>query len=212
MNRESREVRPTTSGHLGRRTAAQVVAETGRCDRSTEEPMRTSVPKVLLIGENAQGSSYLAKRLQGRGFECSFATSYQEASSLLRAQCFGLVLSPMRLRDGSFFPLIDLFHGSGITIFYYFVVEDGCLWLPALRRGQKCFGSCALRPSEFVAALDEAMEEICFLASTATNDHQSATPPFSRSVSMRLSSRGELPPAAPKRGKGPELLECKVVG
>ena len=92
--------------------------------------MGTRMPKALLIGENAQGSSYLAKRLQERGLECSFATSYQEASSLLRVQGFGLVLSPMRLRDGSLFPLIGLLRGSRITMFYYYAVEDASLQMP----------------------------------------------------------------------------------
>src|ERR1019366_8592370 len=105
--------------------------------------MESRRPKALLIGENPQGSSYLAKRLQERGCECEFAGSYQEACWLLRAQDFDLVLSPMRLRGGSLFPLIDLLDGSGITLFYSHAVEDGWWWLPALRHGQKCFGSSA---------------------------------------------------------------------
>jgi CheY-like chemotaxis protein len=47
-------------------------------------------PNVLLVGENPQGSSYLAKRLRGRGCECEFAVSYQEDCSLLRAKDFDL--------------------------------------------------------------------------------------------------------------------------
>lgn len=104
-------------------------------------------PKALVIGENPQGSSHLAKRLQERGCECEFAVSYQEARSLLGAQNFDLAVSPMRLRDVSLFPLIFLLDRSNITLFYFHAVEDGCWWLPALRHGQKCFGSCALRPA-----------------------------------------------------------------
>ncbi|HVB55360.1 MAG TPA: hypothetical protein VNE63_02875 [Candidatus Acidoferrales bacterium] len=55
----------------------------------------------------------------------------------------------------SAFSLIFLLDRSNITLFYFHAVEDGCWWLPALRHGQKCFGSSALRPSEFVAALDD---------------------------------------------------------
>ena len=66
--------------------------------------MESGRPKALLIGENPQGSSYLAKRLQERGCECEFAFSYQEACWLFRTQDFDLVLSPMRLRGGSLFP------------------------------------------------------------------------------------------------------------
>ena len=146
------------------------------------EPKR---PKALLIGETPQGSSYLAKRLQERGCECEFAVTYQEACSLLKAQDFDLVLSPMRLRDGSLFSLIALLDGSGITLFYSHAVEDGCWWLPALRQGQNCFGSSALRPSEFVAALDEAIEEICFRAAMERQSPQSVAPPRPAHCSRR---------------------------
>ena len=166
-------------------------------------------PRALLIGENPQGSLYLTKRLQESGCDCAFAITCREACSLLVAQRFDLVLSPMRLRDGSLYPLIGLLDGSSSTLFYYHPVEDGCLWLPALRRGQKCFGSSALRPSEFVATLDEATKEI---RAMERKSEQSVTPELSRSVAMLLSSRGELPSAAPKRGKGSELLDCEVAG
>ena len=168
--------------------------------------------KALLIGENPQGSPYLAKRLEERGCECEFALSYQEACWLLRAQDFDLVLSPMRLRGGSLFPLIGLLDGSGITLFYSHAVEDGCWWLPALRHGQNCFGSSALRPSEFVAALDEAIEGICFRAATERKSERSVAPRLPGSLARLPSSPGESPPAKPKRTRGSELLRRTAAG
>jgi len=132
--------------------------------------------KVLLIGENPQGSSYLAKRLRKRGCDCEFAVTYQDACSLVKAQAFNLVLSPMKLHNDTLFPLIALLEGSRITLFYSHAVEDGCWWLPALRHGQHCFGSSALRPSEFVVALDEAIEEIYFRAALERQSPQSVAP------------------------------------
>jgi CheY-like chemotaxis protein len=170
--------------------------------------MEPNRPKALLIGESPQGSQYLTKRLQENGCECAFAVTCREACSLLRAQDFDLVLSPMRLSDGSLYPLIGLLDGSGITLFYYHPVEDGCLWLPALRRGQKCFGSSALRPSEFVAALDETTREI---RAMQRKTEQCVAHELSRSVARRVSSRGELPPSVHNRGQGQELLECNAV-
>jgi hypothetical protein len=117
-------------------------------------------PRVLLIGETINDSSYLAKRLEERGCHCSFAKSYQESASLLRQGGFDVVLSPARLRDCGGAPLIDQLNGSGATLFYYHAVERGCWWLPALRRGRECFGSPALRPSEFVTVLDELIKEL----------------------------------------------------
>ena len=122
--------------------------------------MRNRIPEALLIGENPQGSSYFVTRLQGHGCECSFATSYQEACSSLQSHGFGLVLSPTKLRGITVFPLIELLEGSTVTLFYSHAVEQSCWWLPALRHGEKCFGSSALRPSEFVSVLDEVIAEI----------------------------------------------------
>src|SRR5580658_4881151 len=122
--------------------------------------MKASEPRALLIGENSQGSSHLVKLLEGHGCQCSFATSYQEACSLLGTRHFDLVLSPIRLRECSVFPLVDFLAGSDVTMFYFQLVEDGCWWLPALRSGQKCFGSHALRPSEFVVSLSEIVAEL----------------------------------------------------
>ena len=125
-----------------------------------EEHMKAREPRALLIGENSQGSSHLVKLLEGQGCDCSFATSYQDACSLLGTQPFDLVLSPIRLRDCSIFPLASLLEGSAVTLFYFQLVEDGCWWLPALRSGRKCFGSHALRPSEFVLSLNEIIAEM----------------------------------------------------
>jgi CheY-like chemotaxis protein len=169
-------------------------------------------PKALLIGENPQGSSYLAKRLQTRGCECEFAVSPQDVYSLLRAQGFDLVLSPIRLRYDSLFGLIALLDSSGVTLFFSHAVEDGCWWLPALRHGQKCFGSSALRPSEFVVELDEAIQEIYLRAATQRKDRQSAVPELLGSVAALPSSSREFQPAEPKRVEGPKLLARKRAG
>jgi PleD family two-component response regulator len=120
---------------------------------------RTRELRALLIGENSQGSSHLVKLLEEHGCKCRFVTSYHEAFSQLGVEDFGLVLSPMSLRDGNVFPLANLLEGSNTTLFYFQAVEESCWWLPALRSGQKCFGSSALRPSEFIASLPQILEE-----------------------------------------------------
>jgi hypothetical protein len=136
--------------------------------RATDDAVqKASMPRILLIGERPQDSSHLAKRLHARGCRCEFATSYQQARVLLRGRQFDLVLSPTRLKKASLLPLIDLLEGSAVTLFYSHAVEQGCWWLPALRRGERCFGSNALRPAEFARELDEtivAVRESGFLA------------------------------------------------
>lgn len=116
--------------------------------------------RVLLIGEGPQGFSYLANRLGRQGLTCQSATSYEEACRLLSRKEFELVLCPMRLRGHTLYPLIRELHGTRASLFCTYPVEDGCWWLPALCRGQDCFGSGALLPSEFVETLDGLIEEL----------------------------------------------------
>ena len=174
--------------------------------------MESRSPKALLIGENHQGSSCLAKRLQRHGCESEFAASYQEACSLLGAQGFDLVLSPIRLRGHSAFPLVGLLDGSTTTLFYSQPVEDGCWWLPALRHGENCFGSSALRPSQFIAALDEAIEEICFLAVMERNSLQSVAPRLRGSLATLSSPWRESPSDGPEYVKGSGAVATKGGG
>src|SRR5262249_45718342 len=71
-----------------------------------------------------------------------------------------LVLTPLRLRGEKTSSLIDLLAGSRANLFFFQLVEEGCWWLPGLRFGKNCFGSSALRPAEFVLALQKLIEEI----------------------------------------------------
>src|SRR5579871_6359494 len=119
--------------------------------------MQFTRPKALLIGGNSHDSSHLTDHLQKRGYECGFAVTHEAACSLLGVQGFDLVLSPVRLPDGSAFSLVALLEGSISTLFFCEPVENGCWWLPALRNGRNCFGSSALLPSEFVSVLDEVI-------------------------------------------------------
>src|ERR1700739_1894878 len=115
---------------------------------------------ALLIGKSPGGCSRLSNRLGRRGCNCWCATSKQEGCLLLDNHSFDFVLGPIRLNGDSLYPLIGQLGGSGTTLFYSQAVEDGCWWLPALRRGANCFGAPALRPIEFVAALDGIIQEI----------------------------------------------------
>lgn len=167
---------------------------------------------VLLIAETAQGSSYLPTRMQTLGCKCSFASSRQDAFLILRDQKFDLVLSLTSLRDGTLYPIMSLLEGSGATLFFCCVVEDGCWWLPALRCGQKCFGSPALLPSEFVMTLDKTIEEIQVATAAAQEDKSLLV--FRADGSVMASSR--QPPksraANPARTEMPELVKRKAAG
>jgi hypothetical protein len=168
----------------------------------TLDAMSTRVLKALLIAEGLQTPSCLARRLEGQGCWCSFARSYREACSSLGNQDFDLVLSPLRLRGVSLFPLVDLLEGSKVTLFYSHPVEQGCWWLPALRRGQKCLGSAAFRPREFVSVLDEVIVEVR-ADWHVIRDLQKPAQQSARAVLMIQSSRNEpaLTPSHPRRSE-----------
>jgi hypothetical protein len=169
--------------------------------------MNATEPRVLLIGENSQGSLHLIKRLAGRGCDCRFATSYQDAISWLTAQDFDLVLSPMRIDDRSVFPLIGLLEGSRTTWFCFQAVEEGCWWLPTLRFGQKCFGSNALRASEFVPSLDLVIDEIRANAVAKSL----ASMPSASAVALP-GSGARCPAVKPVPAERRELVKSKAAG
>jgi hypothetical protein len=102
----------------------------------------------------------LAKRVEERGCSCEFADTYHQACILLGCRNFDLLLSPVKMGESSMLPLMKMLRGSRSTAFYYQVVEDSCWWLPAISRGQVCFGQNALRPSEFIPILDKAIDEL----------------------------------------------------
>jgi hypothetical protein len=147
--------------------------------------MESTRPKALLIQEKSQGSWNLERYVQECGCDCSSAASYREACSLLDAEKFDLVLSPMRLPDSSLFPLLSSLSGSRTTLFYWFAVDGGCFWLPALRNGLNCVGSATLNTRQFVIALDEIIKEVRLRQSPISHTQETAAPQPDSPVAVR---------------------------
>ena len=120
--------------------------------------MSSSAPHILLAGESLRDSLPLVESLQKWGFELHIASSYQEARKVLEQFDCELVLSKMRLRDASAFPLISLLAGSRTTLYFFLPVHRSCWWLPAIRQGQNCWGAPAIRPGEFARVLDKILQ------------------------------------------------------
>jgi len=100
---------------------------------------------VLLLGENARGSSYLLFHLEHLGCTCSFATSSEEANALIDRHAFHLILSTKPLHETD--PLVAALGESDCTVFFSYPVEDGCWWwLPLMRHVKKCLGSSGSSP------------------------------------------------------------------
>jgi hypothetical protein len=115
---------------------------------------------VLLIGESDRSFSHITRRLERHGCYCRFADSYEQARELLAQETFSLVLSVIPPRKNAISLLTEMLLGTEASIYYVQPVEDSCWWLPALRQGERCFGTPALRPSEFAAVLDREVERI----------------------------------------------------
>ena len=114
---------------------------------------------VLLIVERPGSFSTITRKLENIGFRCTFADSYARAGDLVKNGFFELILSAIPPRDNAMSSLTKALAGTRTSVFYVHPVEDGCWWLPALRKGLQCFGAPALRPAEFISLLDEVIEE-----------------------------------------------------
>lgn len=102
--------------------------------------------------------------LEKRGCECHVATSYREAHGFLNTEAFDLVLSESSLPDGIAFRLLPWLVGSHTTLCFAVPVEDSSWWMPAIVHGRNCWGTAALRRSEFMEVLDELLLEVKSLA------------------------------------------------
>lgn len=119
-----------------------------------------TIYKALVVADNPSGTAYLVRYLLQRGFKCELAHNFEEAAGLVRMCHFELILSPLRLRDDSLLPLAHLVCGTTTALFYFYTVEDGCWWLPAVWHGEQCFGYSAFRPREFACTLNAAIDEL----------------------------------------------------
>jgi CheY-like chemotaxis protein len=121
--------------------------------------MAPEIPNILLIAASPLGVSSLVKRLNKWACEIHTCSSSQEARALVAKQSFDLVLSEFGLRGGSSCPLAASLIGTNATLLYSYPVETGCWWLPAVKNGQSCWGSPAMRPAEFIGFLEAFLAE-----------------------------------------------------
>jgi hypothetical protein len=168
--------------------------------------------KVLLIHQSQNTRSPLTDYLSRSGCECRFAASKREVGLLLDNHAFDLVLGPIRLKSESLYPLISLLDGSRATLFYSQPVERGYWWLPALRRGENCFGAPACRPGEFVTVLDATIEEIRSRMRVAAGTQLHNVSQHSGAVVELPYSRGVPLTMLPISAKSPSLPAQRALG
>jgi hypothetical protein len=160
--------------------------------------MKEGEIRVLLVGESTRSFQHLAQRLERRHCRCRTATSYNEAKQMIGEEVPDIVLSTVPPHQVGISALAGMLTGTEASFFHAHPVEDSCWWLPALRRGEPCFGTPALRPGQFTSVLDRLVEEI------------RAERPVERPAAALL-----VPPRAdrPARGRKPALVaQHKMAG
>jgi hypothetical protein len=113
---------------------------------------------VLLVGGSRQDWWRLAKHLEQLECHCWFAPAAEDVRDLLVQRRFRLILSARPVTEGS--NLMELLRTPECTVFYYFPVENGCLWFRALPESIREERLSALRPSEFVSVLREVVASL----------------------------------------------------
>ncbi len=119
--------------------------------------MEQTFVKVLLLGEDAKGSSYLKWQLENRGCHCWFAHSMSKAAAVYQEHKFDLILSTTPL--AKFDSLLALLGTNACKIYHCQPEEDSCWWLPLAIDGQKFANGPGMRPSEFLEMLDKMLAQ-----------------------------------------------------
>ncbi len=117
--------------------------------------MTLSGGNVMFVGPGFHDTQVLTGKLLQWGFQCHFANGLLSARELFKTTEVNLILSNVYLPDGTGFGLLADLSGVPVTAFLCLPLEEGCFWLPAIDQGKVCLGLAALRPAEFVSALEQ---------------------------------------------------------
>jgi hypothetical protein len=89
----------------------------------------------------------------------SFAAPQTVTPEYVRKGAYDLILLDSTVSPEQRRQLASELIGSGVSVFYTFPVENGCWWLPTLRRGQDCHGTPAFRRNEFPFELERILRD-----------------------------------------------------
>lgn len=109
--------------------------------------------KALLIAQDVSSHTHLKHSLQKRGYQCWVEGSADRALASFGRHGFHLVLDLNPSSRPTLPQVCELGAANG-AVFWCFPVEIGCWWLPIVLGGKQCFGSAAVRQSEFAEILE----------------------------------------------------------
>ncbi len=116
-------------------------------------------PSVLLVGRNGSWGISVLRSLEKLGTGTRFVPPQRITTEYVRSGAYKLVLLDSTVSPDQRRQLASELVGSGVSIFYTFPVENGCWWLPALRRGKDCHGEPAFRRNEFPFELERLLRD-----------------------------------------------------
>jgi hypothetical protein len=119
----------------------------------------TSCPVVLLVGRNGSWGTSVLKSLEKFACELFYVPPQSVTSQYVRNGAYSLILLDSTVSSEQRRQLASELAGSEASIFYTFPVENGCWWLPALRRGHNCHGAPAFRRNEFPFELERLLRD-----------------------------------------------------
>jgi hypothetical protein len=111
--------------------------------------------KILFIGRSRGDFASLQSFFERRGGHCSFVRSAREGLVLFGPDRFNLILDMTPFQSDH--AALTALGCANCSVYRCCQVEIGFLWLPVVSHGEKCFGSAALRPKEFMAALEKTI-------------------------------------------------------
>jgi hypothetical protein len=117
-----------------------------------------SFPNILLVGRNGSWGTPVLRCLEKFRSELSFAAPQSVTSEYVRKGAYNLILLDSTVPPEQRRQLASELIGSEASLFYTFPVENGCWWLPVLRRGQDCHGTPAFRRNEFPFELERILQ------------------------------------------------------
>ncbi len=135
--------------------------------------MVSHMQTVLLVGPEFLESPAVADWFRRRRRKCLIASRVSELSELRRSRDFDVILSSCQLPDGTGFGLIDRFEDLPLSLFLSHQVENGCIWLPGILRGVRCWGAAALKPQAFARLLGDLISERREFVAQATGNTMS---------------------------------------
>ena len=117
-----------------------------------------SCPGVLLVGRNGTWGTTVLRSLEKFACEWSFVSPQIVTAEYVRKGAHNLILLDSTVTPEQRKRLTFELIGSMASIFYTFPVENGCWWLPTLRRGRECHGAPAFRRNEFPFELERILQ------------------------------------------------------